>query len=217
MALGLRYKDQLPSEGKVRDEFEQLVTALNLELDTLRTTTVVEVTNFIVSVQEIEITIPNGSASASGTLTTPVDQRYTEVVLLGYRTDSATATSDGSYFAYASALSAVALTATRDLASATAVTVRFRLTQYRASALRSNVQMGTADLTGVTSKTVTVQAVGPKHQLSCTGWGQSEEGGGTVMSAKESTIEYTDSVTLTAKRTAAVATAHVGYCLVDFN
>ena len=222
MPIGLRFKDKLPA-GPIKNEFEQLVAALQSEFATLHTVETIEVSNFIVSVQEVLLTIAPGSVTSGPVaLSIPVDPRYTEVALQGMGSDYGFSQSSGVQYAYISDLTSTTITAIRlisdDFFISSTAKLRVVLTQYRATALLQPVQLGHIVLAATeTTKTTSVNLLGPKSRCLCTGFSNdTESGGGSRQGDILCTVRKYSNVQLIWERSLSLGAAHVGYCVVDF-
>lgn len=168
----------------------------------------------IQSIQTATITMAAGSGSGTATISA-VDTAKTIVIWNGVNTNSASTANYARVAVRLAVTNSTTITATREATSTDSVTVAFTVVEF-ASGVNS-IQSGTIAITATnTSNTATVSAVGANAFVL---WlGSSVAKGGMTATGILSSVELTDSTTVTARCTSnATNTTTVAYMVVDLD
>lgn len=170
---------------------------------------------YIASIQNIDITIPTGSTSATATITSVTTSR-TALFFHGFTTTN-TSTTYREIFPRVELTNSTTITAFRDTSSATnTVTVRAQVVEFTTSAV-SSVQHGTVTIAAsTTSGTATISSVTTSRAavfLLGNTVSTTTSAAGTALAA----VDLTSATVVTATRaSSSTAVLTVGYCVVEF-
>jgi hypothetical protein len=166
------------------------------------------------SVQRGSISLLSGSASATATITA-VNTSYSYVQPVGATNYAGSSDEDGQV--RLELTNSTTVTAYHKGASLSSVTMAFQVFEFFPWALRQAVQQGTISHTApATTNTATITAVGSKAQLIYLGTSVSTDAADTYPLAAASTLELTNSTTITATRPSGSSSdVVIGYVAVD--
>ena len=168
-------------------------------------------TQYIQSIQQFTCTIAASATSNTATISS-VNAANAFILLQGDRTTEAA--SMASARARAALTNGTTVTVTRNTAASSTVTVQGLVIELTAAALNSSVQTGTIALSGVSSNTATISAVGANAFVVHLGQITNSTSATNVYTAS-ALIELTNSTTVTARRGASADATTVGYAVID--
>jgi hypothetical protein len=163
------------------------------------------------SVQRNTLTLGAASTSQTATLATTVDKNYAYVRALS--AEAAASTLDGTF--RIELTNNTTVTAYHLGAGATALTITFEVLEFFPWTMKQAIQHGTVTLTGVTSNTATITAVGSKASIQFLGLGTTADGGGVFPGATVGTIALTNSTTVTGSRASSNNNCVIGFAVID--
>lgn len=164
MPVSLRFKSELPTAGKVKDEFEQLVTALNAELDDLRilASGVAVSASGIRSVQFGTIAM-NSAVLGTAALPSAVGLNDSILIPLGWSQVPALNFYDRTQFRLA-LTNSTTVTATRNTATADGAIVAFCVLYFEPGVIKT-VFRSTIPSSAVAVNTLTIPVVAPSRTI----------------------------------------------------